>query len=371
MTLFVVLAALMVTIALALMGWPFLKARQLEGRSALVALAVLAVVVPSAAALMYRSVSDWDWDPAHMAEVYAGHQSLEDMIKKLEERVHRQPEDVEGWLMLGRTRFVMNNYPASVDAFANAYKASNGQNLQAVIGYGETLALVDQSTIGGKAGELFEQALKMEPANPKALFYGGAAAAATGHPELARERWAQLIKQPLPDEVRVAVALRIGQLDQQMGRPIDQEIAKLVRMTPADTSAAVGPVATSAATGSVATSTGGPGSVTVHVRLGPALAGRIPAGTTLFVAARDPTQPGPPFAAKRFPAPALPLDVVLTDQDAMMPGRTIKDAHQLLIVARFSSSGRPMASSGDFFGEVPYDLARGAPTDLVIDKQVP
>jgi cytochrome c-type biogenesis protein CcmH len=360
MTAFVVLAMLMTVAALGLVAWPLFRARASDGRSALIAVAVLAVLVPGTAVLLYRTVSNWDWDPAAIAAAYSGKQSLEDLAAKVEDRVRRKPDDLEAWLLLGRTRFVMKDLPRALEAFASAYRVSNGQNLQAVIGYGETMAMADQSTVAGKAGELFEQAMKLDPSNPKALFYGGAAAAATGHLDVARDRWATLLKQPLPDEVRVAVALRVGQLDEQLGRTPDPEIAKLATVAPEAAAAASQPEAAS-----------GPGAATVHVSVSPALAARIPAGTPLFVLARDPTQPGPPFAAKRLPATPLPATVVLGEQDAMMPGRTLKAAHQLVIVARYSASGRPTASSGDWYGEVPYDLAAGKTTELVIDKQVP
>ena len=55
----------------------------------------------------------------------------------------------------------------------------------------------------------------------------------------------------------------------------------------------------------------------------------------------------------------------------MIPVRTIKTAHQLMIVARYSVSGAPTAASGDLYGEVAYDLARGGAVDLVIDRRVP
>ena len=359
---FVALAALLVALALGLLSWPLLRARREDGKGALLVIAAVVLVLPVTAALTYHWVSDWNWDPTKMAEAYAGHQSIEDMVVKLEERVRRQPDDVESWLLLGRTRFVTNNYPAAVDAFSSAYRVSKGTNLQAIVGYGETLALVDQTTIAGKAGQLFEEALKLDPTNPKALFYGGAAAAANNHLDLARDRWARLVRQPLPDEVRVAVALRIGELDQQLGRPVDPEIAKLTQA-----SAPPAPVVAVSATPVPS----GPGVVTVRVSLNAELAKRVPAGTPLFVLARDPAQPGPPFAAKRLPGVTLPIVITLTEQDAMMPGRTIKDAHQLVIVARFSASGRPVASSGDIYGEVSYDLSKGKPTELVIDKQVP
>ena len=375
MTLFVVLAALMAVVALGLLGWPIFRARGADGRSAWIVLAVLAVAVPTAAGVTYWTITTWNWDPAKMAEAYAGRQSVEDMIAKLEEHLRKNPEDLDGWLMLGRSRFVTNDYPAAVDAFSSAYKVSKGTSLPAIVGYGESLALVDQSTMTGKAGELFEEALKLDPTNPKALFYGGAAAAAANHLDVARERWATLIKQPLPDEVRVAVALRIGQLDEQLGRPVDPEIAKLARTTPAESGAPMGAAPMAAAPASTApagaAATGGPGAVTVHVTVNPELAQRLKPNTPLFVLARDPSAPGPPFAAKRFTSALLPMDVVLTENDAMLPGRTLKTAKSLVIVARFSTSGQPMASSGDLYGEVPYDLADGKPRNLVIDKLVP
>jgi cytochrome c-type biogenesis protein CcmH len=126
-----------------------------------------------------------------------------------------------------------------------------------------------------------------------------------------------------------------------------------------------------AATSAPAAAPPGPGMVSVRVRVSPALAAKVPAGAPLFVLARDPTQPGPPFGAKRIADAALPLEVRLTEQDAMMPVRTIKTAKQLVIVARYSLSGMPSAASGDLYGEVPYDLKSGRLVELVIDKQVP
>jgi cytochrome c-type biogenesis protein CcmH len=371
---FVLLAAVLTAAALALVAWPLYRGQRAEPGRWPIALLVLAVAVPVAATLLYRSFSNWSWDPEAVAAADGAHQSVAQMAAKLEARVRSNPDDVDGWLLLGRTRFVMTEYPAAAEAFSAAYRATKGQNLEAVIGYGESLAMVDQSTIAGKAGQLFEEALKLEPTNSKALFYGGAAAVASNRPELARVRWATLLRQPLPDPVRSAIAIRVGQLDEQLGRAPDAEIAKLAQAGAAGGPAAAAPTAAPAApaaAGDVAGGPIGPGAATVRVSVSAALAARIPAGAQLFVLARDPTQPGPPFAAKRLTGATLPLVVVLSADDAMIPGRTIRDARQLVIVARFSASGRPIAASGDFYGEVPYDLAAGKQTELVIDKQVP
>jgi cytochrome c-type biogenesis protein CcmH len=374
LTAFALLAAVLTAAALALVGWPLFRGQRAEPARWPIALMVLALALPLAAALLYRSFSNWDWDPEAQAAAAGGHQSFEQMAAKLDARVRTNPADLDAWLMLGRTRFVMKEYPAAVGAFSSAYRVSNGQNLEAVIGYGESLALVDQSTISGKAGQLFEEALKLDATNSKALFYAGAAAAASNRPELARERWATLVRQPLPDQLRAVIAIRIGQLDEQLGRAPDAEIAKLAQAAAAETGAPLAvPAAGGAPVAAADTAAGpsGPGAATVRVSVSPAIAARIPAGAQLFVLARDPTQPGPPFAAKRLTGAQLPLVVVLSADDAMIPGRTIRDAKQLTIVARYSASGRPIAASGDFYGEVAYDLAAGKQTELVIDKQVP
>jgi cytochrome c-type biogenesis protein CcmH len=172
---------------------------------------------------------------------------------------------------------------------------------------------------------------------------------------------------------------QITDLDRQLGRKPDPELVKIAAAAAAAATAATPtsvPVAQASggdgnARAAPPAATGTAGTVTVRVKLGPAVAGKVPPGALLFVLARDPTQPGPPFAVKRLPAAHLPLDVVLTEQDAMLPARTIKTAKQLLIVARFSVSGMPTASSGDVYGEIPYDLASAKPVDLLIDKLVP
>lgn len=365
MTTFILAGAVMVSIALGLLAWPLWQGRTSEGRGTWIALGVVVVALPLATALLYRAASNWSWDPS-VSQAPAGQHSLDEMVGKLEERLKQNPGDVDGWLLLGRSHYVTQHFQRASEAYAKAYELSGGKNLEAIIGYGETLALVDQNALRTRAGELFEEALKLDPQNQKALFYGGVAAAAGGRMPVARERWMTLLRQELPQEVKTLLVQRIGDLDRQLGRPPDPELAKY-----AQAAAAVPAEATAPAAPPAAGPAPGPGVVTVRIRLSPALAAKVPPGAPLFVLARDPTQPGPPFAAKRFAGAALPMEVSLTEQDAMMPARTVKTAKELVIVARFSASGMPSGASGDIYGEVPYDISKGRPVDLVIDKQVP
>ncbi len=373
MTTFIIIGAIMVSVALGLLLWPLFRGRATDGPVALGAIAIVAVILPLSAAALYYRVSNWAWDPAAQQAAAGGApHSIQEMIDKLEQRQKTKPDDVDGWLMLGRTEFVRNDYKRSAAAFGEAYRASGGKNLEAVVGYGEALTVSDQTSLrGGKAAELFEDALKLDGQNPKALWYGGMAAAIGGKLALARERWIKLLGQDLPADIKAMLVDRIREVDTQLGRKDDPELAKLAAAIPPPAAAGAAPMRAAPDARSAVAAASGPGTVTVHVKVAPALAGKIPPGAPLFVLARDPSQPGPPFGAKRFAGAALPMEVVLTEQDAMMPGRTIKDAKQLTIVARFSASGMPQQSSGDLYGEVAYDLASGKPVDLLIDRQVP
>jgi cytochrome c-type biogenesis protein CcmH len=364
-TLFLILAALMVSLALGLVAWPLFRGQASEGRGTLIALAVLAIALPVCAALIYRATGNAQWSEPPTDAAGGQMKSVNEMVAQLEARLKRNPADVDGWLMLGRSQLVLSNAPRAVSAYAEAYKVSGGKNLEAVVGYGEALAIVDQETLKGRAGELFEEALKLDPQNPKALFYGGAAAAVGGRLPVARDRWAALLKQPLPDNIRTLLVERINEVDQQMGRKPDPELAKLAPAAP--------PMVAGAAPGAAAAPAGnGPAGITVKISISPALAGKVPAGTPLFVLARDPSQPGPPFAVKRLTGATLPLEVTLTEQDAMLPSRTIRTAQHLLIVARYSLQGTPTPSPGDVYGEAPVDPAHAAqPLAIAMDKQVP
>ena len=55
----------------------------------------------------------------------------------------------------------------------------------------------------------------------------------------------------------------------------------------------------------------------------------------------------------------------------MLPGIKLAGSGPLRLIARISSSGQPIASSGDLYGEVGYDFASAHPASITIDRIVP
>jgi cytochrome c-type biogenesis protein CcmH len=338
-TTFELVAALMLLAAIGLLAWPLASRRTVAPR-ALVAAAAVAILLPISAILVYVQASNWDWDAPPPVPVTTA-PDLQRMVDQIQERLARQPEDLEGWKLLGRSATVLGDYPLAQEAFREAYARSQGSDAEAVVGYAESLVLVDENEIDGQAAVLFERALELAPDNPRALWYGGITAYRRGDLALAQQRWIELQNHDLPPDLRQVLAERLAELEQSQGQPAAQP-------------------------GKPA----GPAAVELTITLDPALVARVPPNATLFVIARRGAG-GPPLAVQRRPVGAWPVTVRLSDADAMLPGSTLASGGSLTLIARISASGQPIAASGDLFGEVGYDFTSAQPASITIDRIVP
>ena len=112
--------------------------------------------------------------------------------------------------------------------------------------------------------------------------------------------------------------------------------------------------------------------MTLQISLGEGLA--TPAfgpNAALFIFARAP-EGGPPLAVIRESVDSVPGEFILSDAQAMLPGRSLADFSVLTLVARVSASGQPTAQAGDLFGELEYRSGGESGTAaLVIDQIAP
>lgn len=270
--------------------------------------------------------------------------SVDEMMASLEQRLAEEPEDLDGWKMLGRSYVQLKDYPKAIAAFERAVELESASNAQTLADLGEAVLSNDDTAITGRAGELFENAVAVGPANPKALFYAGIAAIARGEQELAADRWESLLALSPPPEIQAILRQRIAAW-------------RDVAQPEADTA----PQAAAAASEPV---------VAIDVSFGADAAKAIGPDATVFIIARDPSQPSPPLAALRRKASELPLRVALGDADAMIPGRLLSTFAHLEIVARASISGEPLAQAGDWYGEQTITTADTRTVNIVIEQKV-
>lgn len=293
------------------------------------------VVLVAISATTYSFIGSPNVDPQQAVSP-----DIDAMVSSLAERLQDNPDDLNGWKMLGRSYMQLKNLPGAVAAFERAVELESSQNAQTLADLGEAVLLEDGRTLNGRAGQLFASSLAVDPANPKALFYSGLAAMERGNTELAATRWEALLATGPPPGIESILRERIAALRGNA------------------------PAAAAAQNES---------SITASVSLGTNAAAAGLPDATVFVIARDPDQPSPPIAAVRRRLSELPAAITLSDADAMIPGRVPSGYEKLEIVARVSLSGEPMAQSGDWFGQQIVDTRSNKITtvEISINQQVP
>ena len=344
---FVVLAAVLTIAGIAAMAVPLLRRTPEQLAPAPWAALGAAGVLLIGSAILYHTWSNWSWKKSPAAD------SPQTMVARLARRLESNPNDLNGWLMLGHSYSVLEQYPLAIRAFERADRLSGGKSADALIGEAEALVLSDESQLDKRAGRLIEQALVLDPKSGKALFFGGAAAIRRGDLPTARDRFVRLLALNPPANVRPLIEQQVAAIDQRMGA-----------------TAAPGQAADRAPTAGGSSVAGGAPAVRVTVSLSPRIAASMSDAAPLFVFVRDPAQPGPPLAVKRLSS-HFPQTVELTSSDSMVPGRMFSAGQKVQVVARIAKSGNALAGSGDPFGEVAYLVGRDGLVNVVIDRLSP
>jgi len=342
-----VVAALLTAVAIAILFVPLLKRRRATGRWSTLGLGVSFAVVPAAFAL-YQYVSTWD----PVGQGRADQDSA--LVRELVAHLERTPDDVDGWQALGRMYIQFGDYEHARRAYREAWDRTPQPDNELKLAFAEAQILSDRATLSGDAGTLVEGVLAEEPANPKALWYGGLVAAELGHEDDVKTRWSRLLEMNPPPQIAAMLRTQLAALGE----------------TPAAGPGEGSPPAASGTSAGRATASAGP-RIQLDVSL---VAGRsiqqLPATAALFIFARAPGG-GPPLAVIRQPAAAVPGQFTLSDANSMIPGRSLGDYEEITLVARLSKSGQPIEQPGDWKGEARFrPKESGGPVALVIDQVV-
>ncbi|MGQ0620824.1 MAG: c-type cytochrome biogenesis protein CcmI [Panacagrimonas sp.] len=290
--------------------------------------------------------------------------SVEDMVATLQKKLEKDPEDLDGWAMLGRSQFVLQRYVESARAYARANELAKRQEPDLLVNEGEALALSRDRDLLGRPRQLFDEALALAPDHAKALWYGGLAAEQGGEYAVALQRWTALSKMEVPQELRPILAERLQLAAERSGSPVPV-VAAGVAAAEAPTSAPAAAAPGASGSGEVA--------IQVSVKVKPELVAKVVADATLFVFAKAASGPPMPLAVYRGKASELPREVRLDDSMGMVPALKLSQFESWTVTARLTRSGGVQAISGDLQGSLTVargDLGKGAMV-LTIDQVVP
>ena len=292
-----------------------------DGGSRQTALALL-VLIPLAAAAGYALLGEpRALDPLQRQARIAPEQ-IEAMLNSLVDKLRKNPDDHQGWVMLARSYKVLERFPEAAKAYERAAPLVD-QDPALLADYADVLAQTQGGSLQGRPSELIERALRINPREPQALLLAGAAATGREQFAAAADYWSRLLELVEPgSEEASALTAAIGKA---------REFA-------------------AAQAGGGAKPGASAGAVSGEVTLSSKLAATVQPGDVLFVFARAEEGPRMPLAAKRARVADLPLRFEFDDSMALAGGKKISDFATIRIEARVARAGQAQSSSGDLFG---------------------
>ncbi len=310
---------------------------------------VVMLVIPAASVALYLIYGEYRVienpelvraAPAHQTAA-APQMSLEEMEAAIKDRLRDNPEDAEGWFMLGRTMMSKQQFGEAVTAFQRSNDLlANEPGIMFALA--DALAMQNNGNLLGEPEALVLSGLKLAPRFPNGLWLAGMAAEQRQDYKSAHRYWTQLL--PLIADNPTSTREIQGLLS-----TLEERDPELVN--------------------AVAANSGG-ASLSLVVDISPQLKAKAKPGDAVFVYAKAMQGPPMPLAVKKLTLADLPVALTLSDSDAMMPTMKLSSFNQVVVGARVSTSGNPVAQAGDFYTETGSIDSANPPAEisLTIDQ---
>ena len=296
----------------------------------------VAISIPVAAGALYLALGTPEaFDPnSRVAPPVAQPQQqqqvpdMQAIISRIEQRLEEQPNDAVGWFMLGRAHLSLGDYTQAEGALRRSLEL-DASNVDVRIRLADAIALTQGRRLDGEPTEILKGVLEDQPNHPQALWLYGTALSQNDEPAEAIVVWQRLLPQLRADPQAVA------------------EIEKLIADANSQLPAAERVVITEQETDTNAAGAG----LSVRVDVQEGLADDLSPDTPIFIYAKAANGPPMPLAVVRLSLSELPVTVELTDQQAMIESMTLSSFDEVVVGARISKTGNPIAQSGDLFSE--------------------
>ena len=326
---------------------------------------LVAVALPLSAVGMYMWVGEPDaLNPmAVQSNDKVDPTQLLQMAESLAQKLNDKPDNLQGWVMLGRTYRTLEKFDASVQAYDRALKLSADDDLK--LERVEVLAMKSQGNFEGEPWNVIRDILQRDPQNYGALLMAGSASYSHEKFADALKYWQQARKPLAADNPDVpGLDEAIASVQQKLGMP-----AQVAKGPSAQMNAAQMPAAAPSANTSGAASTGL--TVSGQVAIAEALKGKVKPSDVVFIYATPANGERMPLAIFKTTVAQLPLAFTLDDSTAMTPERKLSGAGEVLVKVRVSKSGNAMPQSGDLAGTLGPVKVGAKGLKLEIKDQIP
>lgn len=297
---------------------------------------IFAFVAYSDQGLSWGAINDVALAESLRSESSHDQAAMGENIEKLAERLKSQPENHEGWYMLGRSYLNLGRYDEASEAFAQLLKTfTEDHSLFAY--YAEALYMADDRAVTPRVAAAIEKTLALNPHDITMLEIKALGAYQRGELRPAIGLFQRALAAGAEGERADLINRAIVRIQEDLGdAPMMAETETEIAST---SEAAAKPIETSQPA-----STGRTLKVLVEVADSVAMA----ANTSVFVFARAVAGPPMPLAVKRMTRADLPALITLDESMAMMQGMGLANFDTVQVVARISSSGIANAGPDDY-----------------------
>jgi len=252
------------------------------------------------------------------AETQLSSEQVDQMILDIEEQLRKDPNNLRGWTLLSKTYLSLGRFEDARNGYLKVLELE-GESASTYAALADATALMSGGEINSEASTYIQKALSLDANSQQALWLAGLGAVQNGANEIAQKHWNKLI------------GLLEGFPEQQ------NELRSIMQSTFADELELHTPQTKEPSTNAI----------TIHVELAKGLTQQVNASDVVFVFARAAGGPPAPLAVKRITVDALPTTITLSDADAMMSQMTLSKFEDVVVSARISKSGNPIAQTGD------------------------
>jgi len=291
---------------------------------------------------------------AHMSD----EDNIDMLLAQLNKRLAENPNNPDGWLILGRTLKTQQRFAEAQEALERANRILPGTPLIMVELAEAQLFASGSPEFTEDIKQLLEETLAIDPQQQKSLWLLGMAAAEEGDTDTAVSHWQALLALLEPGSAPAqSVSEQIATVQGAMG------------------GAAMPPAAAVSQGGKTAPAEPAPmveSGIPVTVTVADDLAGAFTGSATLFVFVHPVGGAGMPLAVKRLAARGFPMNLSFTDADMLQPGVSLQDFEQLDFSARISLAGNVVPTSGDIqANRATLDTKAVEPIALRLDQLIP
>jgi cytochrome c-type biogenesis protein CcmH len=327
---------------------------------------VIGAAVPVLAGLLYAQLGAPDAFSPLATAPQDQHQlsgaQVDEMVTKLAARLEKEPDNVEGWVMLARTYYQQRKFPEAARAYEKLTALlPNEADLYA--DYADALAMAQGRKLAGKPMELVKKALELDPNQWKALAMAGTEAFDRKDYKGAITYWERLKANAGDSPIGTQIQTSIDEARQLAGLPPSAPAAPVA--------AAASKAAPAPAVKAEAPAAAGGTSVSGTITLDKGLAAKASPTDAVFVFARPADGSKMPIALTRAQVKDLPLKFTLDDTTSMNPQVKMSAFPEVILVARISKSGSAMPASGDLEGLSKPVKVGSSGVAVTIDRALP